>query len=92
MPIIHTLTEKLDNGKSRALMSFHAFSGCDNVSGCKGKGKKILFQTWSNFPEAIRPTRAALFQQVFRAAYQAELGTYFICKITTPKLKTPHPR
>src|SRR6218665_2556123 len=50
--VIHTLFEKLGKEKSRALLFFHAFSGYDNVSGFKGKGKKMLFQTWSNFPEA----------------------------------------
>ena len=40
--------------KSRALLFFHALSGCDNVSGFNGKGKKMLFQTWSNFPEATQ--------------------------------------
>src|SRR6218665_1696410 len=53
MPI-HTLFKKLGKEKSRALLFFHAFSGCDNVSGFKGKGKKMWFQTWSNFPEATR--------------------------------------
>src|SRR6218665_3538045 len=43
MPI-HTLFEKLGKEKSRSLLFFHAFSGCDNVSGFKGKGK-MLFQT-----------------------------------------------
>src|SRR6218665_849186 len=40
--------------KSRALLFFHAFSGCDNVSVFKGKRRKMLFQTWSNFPEATQ--------------------------------------
>src|SRR6218665_1146320 len=47
MPI-HTLFEKLGKEKSRALLFFLAFSDCDNVSGFKGKGKKMLFQTWSS--------------------------------------------
>ena len=51
---IHTLFEKLGKEKSRALMFFHAFSGCDNVSELKGKGKKMSFQTWSNFPDATQ--------------------------------------
>jgi len=52
MPI-HTLFEKLGKEKSIAHLFSHAFSGCD-VSGFKGKGKKMLFQTWSSFPDATQ--------------------------------------
>src|SRR6218665_3059855 len=143
MPI-HTLFEKLGKEKSRALMFFHAFSGCDNVSGFKGKGKTMLFETWSSFPDAtqtfmklssqpqmvnshdldvlekftvmlydrsssesnvdsarhtlftqknrpydkIPPTRAALFQHVLRAAYQAG---YIWGQALVPHARLPHP-
>src|SRR6218665_1705871 len=52
MPI-HTLFEKLGKEKSIAHLFSHAFSGCD-VSGFKGKGKKMLFQTWSSVPDATQ--------------------------------------
>src|SRR6218665_1920828 len=52
MPI-HTLFEKLGKEKSIAHLFSHAFSGCD-VSGFKGKGKKMLFQTWFSFPDATQ--------------------------------------
>src|SRR6218665_90929 len=50
---IDTLFEKLGKEKSIAHLFSHAFSGCD-VSGFKGKGKKMLFQTWSSFPDATQ--------------------------------------
>jgi len=31
---------------------FHAFTGCDNVSAFRGKGKKSAWQTWDVCPEA----------------------------------------
>lgn len=37
--------------KSRALLFFHAFTGCDNISAFRGKGKKWAWQTWNVFPE-----------------------------------------
>ena len=37
--------------RSKGLLFFHAFSGCDNVSGFRGKCKKSFFQTWNVFQE-----------------------------------------
>src|SRR6218665_3023031 len=55
MPI-HTLFEKLGKEKSRALLFFHAFSGCDN--------RRTLFTEKNRPYDKIPPTRAALFQHV----------------------------
>ena len=48
---IHDLSISLGPSKCKGLLFFHALSGCDNVSGFKGKGKKSFYQTWSVFPE-----------------------------------------
>ena len=36
--------------KAKDFHFFQAFSGCDNVSGFRGKGKKSFLQTWNAFP------------------------------------------
>ena len=38
--------------KSKGLLFFHAFTGCDVVSAFRGKGKKSAWQTWNVCPEA----------------------------------------
>ena len=48
---IHDLTTRLGPNKSKGLLFFHAFSGCDTVSGFRGKGKKSFFSAWNVFPE-----------------------------------------
>ena len=48
---IHNLTKCLGTEKSKSLLFFHAFSGCDTVSGFRGKGKKSFLNTWNVFPE-----------------------------------------
>ena len=48
---IHDLAASLGPKESKSLLYFHAFSGCDTVSGFRGKGKKSFFNTWKIFPE-----------------------------------------
>ena len=48
---IHDLGANLGPKESKSLLFFHAFSGCDTVSGSRGKGKKSLFNTWKILPE-----------------------------------------
>jgi hypothetical protein len=38
--------------KSKGLLFFHAFTGCDVVSAFRGKGKRSAWQTWNVCPEA----------------------------------------
>lgn len=33
------------------ILFFHAFTGCDTVSGFSGKGKKSFWKAWKSFPE-----------------------------------------
>ena len=47
---IHLLYVALGPQKSRGLLFFHAFSGCDSCSGWKRKGKKSFYATWSVYP------------------------------------------
>ena len=48
---IHKYANHLGQRKSKALLFFHALSGCDTVSAFRNKGKKSFFQTWEVFPE-----------------------------------------
>ena len=48
---IHKYSKKLGTSKSKSLLFFHSFSGCDTVSAFKSKGKRSFFQTWEIFPE-----------------------------------------
>ena len=47
---IHKLVEKLGAERCKGLPFFHAFTGCDMVSGFKGK--RTFFQVWNNFSDA----------------------------------------
>ena len=38
--------------KTKGILFFHAFTGCDTVSAFHNKGKKTAWQTWDVFPEA----------------------------------------
>ncbi|EDO35715.1 predicted protein [Nematostella vectensis] len=46
-------------GNVAALLTFHAFTGCDTVSCFYGKGKKKALETWHIYPEII-PVFAAI--------------------------------
>ena len=46
---IHNLYRYLGHSKSKGLLFFHALSGCDIVSGSRGKGKKSFYQTKESF-------------------------------------------
>lgn len=48
---IHDLSTHLGPDESKGLLFLHAFSGCDTVSGFRGKGKKSILQTWKMFPQ-----------------------------------------
>ena len=48
---IHDLVSTLGPQKSKGMLFFHAFTGCDVVSGFNGKGKKTAWQTWNVFNE-----------------------------------------
>lgn len=49
---VHEIANSLGPQKSRALLAFHALTGCDTTSSFHGKGKKSAWETWSNFPAA----------------------------------------
>ena len=49
---IHDLASSLGPEKTKGILFFHAFSGCDVVSGFNGKGKKTAWQTWNVCNEA----------------------------------------
>ena len=49
---IHDLYSSLGQQRSKAILFFHAFTGCDVTSGFRGKGKRTAWQTWDVFPEA----------------------------------------
>ena len=49
---VHDLCLSLEPEKSRGILFFHAFTGCDVVSSFRGKGKKSAWQTWNVCDEA----------------------------------------
>ena len=48
---IHDLATHLGETKSKGLPFFHAFCGCDSVSGFRGKGKKSFLQMWNSLSD-----------------------------------------
>lgn len=49
---IHDVVSAIGPEKTKGMLFFHAFTGCDVVSGFNGKGKKTAWQTWNVFNEA----------------------------------------
>ena len=49
---IHELVLSIGLQKSKGILFFHAFTGCDVVSAFRGKCKKTAWQTWDVFDEA----------------------------------------
>lgn len=49
---VHDLCQCIGRERSRGILFFHAFTGCDVVSAFRGKGKKTAWQTWAAFDEA----------------------------------------
>ena len=49
---IHDLCLPLALEKTRGILFFHAFTGCDVVSAFRGRGKKSAWQTWDVSDEA----------------------------------------
>ena len=43
---VHNLYVSIGVEKTRGILFFHAFTGCDVVSAFRGKGKKTAWQTW----------------------------------------------
>ncbi len=46
---IHDIVSTLGPQKSKGMLFFHAFTGCDVVSGLMAKEKKTAWQTWNVF-------------------------------------------
>ena len=46
---IHAISKSLGTDRSKALLLFHAFTGCDQTSAFASKGKKTAWETWCNF-------------------------------------------
>ena len=51
---IHQIANSLGKDKSKALLGFHAFTGCDSVSAFYDIGKKGPWQVWKDFPEVTK--------------------------------------
>ena len=58
----HTIANSLGENKAKALLFFHAFTGCDTLSSFSGIGKKTAWDTWTNFPD-ITDTFLSLSQE-----------------------------
>lgn len=48
---IHAINTSIGMAKSKGILFFHAFIGCDFVSACRGKAKKTAWQTWDVCPD-----------------------------------------
>ena len=48
---IHSVTTQLGHDACRALLFFHAFTGCDMTSSMCGIGKKTAWAAWQRYPE-----------------------------------------
>ncbi|KAE8737192.1 hypothetical protein FOCC_FOCC017347, partial [Frankliniella occidentalis] len=50
----HEIAKSLGKDKAVALLGFHAFTGCDEVSFLSGHGKKSAWNKWNLFPEVTK--------------------------------------
>ena len=48
---MHELCLVIGLAKTRQILFFHAFTGCDVVSAFRGKGKKSAWLTWDAYTE-----------------------------------------
>ena len=48
---VHDISLQLGHDKQKALLFFHAFTGCDVTSNMLGIGKQSGWNAWMNFPE-----------------------------------------
>ena len=51
MYAIHEIATALGRQKCKALLFFHAFTGCDTTDLFSGVGKKKAWETWNFMPE-----------------------------------------
>ena len=59
---IHQLAANLGEDKSKGLLFFHAFTGCDQVSAFAGIGKTTAWNTWENSPSITSMFTQLVFQ------------------------------
>ena len=50
---IQELLNAIGPARASGIMYLHAFTGCDVVSACRGKGKKSAWHTWDVFDEVM---------------------------------------
>jgi hypothetical protein len=60
----YDIANALGQGKARALLVSHAFTGCDTVSFFAGRGKKTTWNIWIAFPETASAFLAMVDRQV----------------------------
>ena len=51
---IHHICQQLGSQHCKALLFFHAYTGCDVTSAMSGIGKKTAWNAWTNFPEVTQ--------------------------------------
>ncbi len=54
---VHDIARSNGPEKSRALLAFHAFTGCDETSSFSNKGKKTAWDTWRIYEDATSAFR-----------------------------------
>jgi len=48
---VHEIAASIGPNKSRDLLMFHTYTGCDTVSSFATKGKKTAWDTWKSYNE-----------------------------------------
>ncbi|XP_076078833.1 uncharacterized protein LOC143048849 [Mytilus galloprovincialis] len=61
---VHEIALFMGPSKSNALLFFHAFSGCDQVSSFSNRGKKIAWDTWLSFDAVTEDFKLLTFKFV----------------------------
>lgn len=65
---VHQLANTIGPDRCSGMMFFHAFTGCDTVSGFSGKGKKSFWKAWKAMPEVTH-----VFKELSRPVNAVEI-------------------
>ena len=78
---INTIFQALGPEKSKALLFFHAFTGCDTTSQFLNKGKKSAWDAWSAYPEATSAFVGSIEQPFYQNSRLFAVLERFTCEL-----------
>jgi hypothetical protein len=86
---VNRITEDLGLEKCKALIMFHALSGCDSTSGLKIKGKRLWWTNWNDHDE-VTETLARVFDSPFQLLTESDQNAIesLICHLYDKTSKT----